>query len=52
MERRSDGVWETVVELSPGRRLYGFRVDGKWELDPLNAERSEGDPAWSVLRVE
>ena len=38
LKRRSDGQWETTVQLAPGRYQYKFIVDGRWVLDPLARE--------------
>jgi chromosome partitioning protein len=33
----SNGVWRTILALSPGRYRYRYVVDGRWQSDPLNA---------------
>jgi cyclomaltodextrinase / maltogenic alpha-amylase / neopullulanase len=33
-----DGVWQTELELNPGRYQYQLRADGKDKLDPNNPE--------------
>jgi hypothetical protein len=38
MTRRNDGIWETTVELAPGRYQYKFIVDGQWKHDPSSRE--------------
>jgi glycogen operon protein len=30
LERRTDGLWETALEVAAGQ-LYGYRVDGPWD---------------------
>jgi 1,4-alpha-glucan branching enzyme len=37
MQKGSDGVWHTTVELVPGPRHYRFLVDGRWCDDPQSA---------------
>jgi hypothetical protein len=32
------GVWKKVVKLPPGRYRYRYVVDGRWQIDPLNAD--------------
>ncbi len=39
MNRRSNGVWHTTLDLSPGRHLYKFIIDGAWRPDPANENR-------------
>lgn len=51
MKRRPDGLWETRFDLPPGRHLYKFKVDGRWQLDPTNAERTTGPRPESVLEI-
>ncbi|MAF26880.1 MAG: glycogen-binding domain-containing protein [Gemmatimonadota bacterium] len=35
-----DGVWEVVVDLSPGRYQYKFRIDEtNWKEDPNNPQK-------------
>ena len=34
LEKASDGLWERVVCLPPGRYEYKFVVDGQWHNDP------------------
>jgi len=33
----SNGVWQTMLALAPGRYRYRYIVDGRWQSDPLNA---------------
>jgi chromosome partitioning protein len=33
----SNGVWQTMLALVPGRYRYRYVVDGRWQSDPLNA---------------
>jgi hypothetical protein len=36
LRRQGNGTWSAQVELSPGRHVYAFVVDGqKWLVDPL-----------------
>ena len=45
-DKNSDGVWEIVVQLGPGRYHYLFWVnENTWHLDPANPEEVEGGPA-------
>jgi 1,4-alpha-glucan branching enzyme len=45
MTRDSDGVWEIVVPLEPGRYLYLFwSNDTTWSLDPGNPVEVRGGP--------
>ena len=39
MWKKSDGTWEKVVMLPPGRFEYKFKVDGQWRCDPSNHHR-------------
>ena len=39
MQKKSDGTWEKVVMLPPGRFEYKFMVDGQWRCDPSNHHR-------------
>jgi 1,4-alpha-glucan branching enzyme len=39
MKKNSNGIWETRVELPPGRYEYRFWVDGVWQDDPNARER-------------
>ena len=32
--KNSNGLWKTMVSLSPGRYEYRFLVDGQWQNDP------------------
>ncbi len=41
LQRNSNGVWHTTVELDPGRHLYKFVVDGAWRPDPANENRTQ-----------
>lgn len=40
LTRNSNGVWHTKLDLSPGRHLYKFIIDGAWCPDPANETRS------------
>jgi chromosome partitioning protein len=33
----SNGVWQKMLVLAPGRYRYRYVVDGRWQRDPLNA---------------
>lgn len=32
----SNGIWQKMLELAPGRYRYRYVVDGRWQPDPLN----------------
>ncbi len=32
----SNGIWQKMLELAPGRYRYRYVVDGHWQPDPLN----------------
>jgi 1,4-alpha-glucan branching enzyme len=34
LQKGPDGVWRTVLELTPGEHYYRFLVDGQWHDDP------------------
>ena len=55
MVQRTDGVWEVVLQLQPGRYNYAFVVNGEqWLADPQaprSADEDFGTPN-SVLVVE
>jgi 1,4-alpha-glucan branching enzyme len=40
LKRNSNGVWHTKLDLTPGRHLYKFIIDGAWCADPANENRS------------
>ena len=41
---RTDGGWETYLELDPGKHYYKFIVDGDWTSDPtVPAEKLQRD---------
>jgi hypothetical protein len=52
--QREGNEWVFSVNLSPGKHLYKFIVDGKWILDPGNKlwEQNEHDTGNSVLWVD
>jgi hypothetical protein len=52
LTRRADGLWETTLELAPGQYFYKFKVDGVWELDPTNPERTPDPRASSILDIQ
>jgi chromosome partitioning protein len=33
----SNGVWQKMLALAPGRYRYRYVVDGRWQKDPLNS---------------
>jgi 1,4-alpha-glucan branching enzyme len=37
------GIWQTQMDLSPGRYRYRLVVDGQWQQDPYN-EMTELNP--------
>ncbi len=49
-----NSVWQTSVDLKPGRYLYKFVVDGQWLSDPANPVREpDGYEGFnSILHVE
>lgn len=52
LSRRPDGVWETTLDLAPGRYHYKFKVDGRWELDPTNPEKTPEPRTASILSLQ
>jgi hypothetical protein len=52
--RYEDGEWILSVNLSPGKHLYKFIVDGNWMLDPANKlwEKNEHNTGNSVMWLE
>jgi hypothetical protein len=52
LARRPDGAWETTLELAPGRYAYKFKVDGHWELDPTNPDKSPEPRTASILTIQ
>jgi 1,4-alpha-glucan branching enzyme len=37
-----DGIWQSVVDLPPGRYQYKFQIDSQnWKEDPNNPERTD-----------
>jgi 1,4-alpha-glucan branching enzyme len=37
-----DGIWETVVDLPPGRYQYKFKIDEQnWKEDPNNPQKTD-----------
>lgn len=34
LRKGADGLWRTMVEMSPGTHHYRFLVDGQWRDDP------------------
>jgi 1,4-alpha-glucan branching enzyme len=34
LHKSTSGVWQTIVDLSPGTHHYRFLVDGEWRDDP------------------
>ena len=43
MKRDGDGIWETHIDLPPGRYEYRFWADGTWHDDP-NAHEMVTNP--------
>ncbi|HRY29597.1 MAG TPA: glycogen-binding domain-containing protein [Elusimicrobiota bacterium] len=52
LSRRPDGVWEITLDLTPGRYLYKFKVDGRWELDPTNPDKTPQPRSSSILAIQ
>ena len=54
MKRAEDGTYELFVPLSPGRHPYKLVIDGQWNLDPGNPEKSSDGVGGenSVISVE
>ena len=40
MRRFKDGICRKSVQLKPGRYEYRFLVDGQWQTDPDNGEKT------------
>lgn len=38
MKNDGTGVWKRTILLPPGRYEYKFLIDGKWRMDPGNAQ--------------
>ncbi len=54
MTKGEDGIWRITLEISPGKYLYKFVVDGTWMEDPENPDMVP-DPyggSNSVITVE
>jgi 1,4-alpha-glucan branching enzyme len=48
----TDGSWDLVVPLTPGRYQYLFLVDeNTWHLDPGNPEEVPGGPARTASEI-
>ncbi|MCD6102180.1 MAG: glycogen-binding domain-containing protein [Candidatus Cloacimonetes bacterium] len=41
LEKGENGIWKTVIKLSPGEYQYKFVVDGNWYVDPDNLNQTE-----------
>ena len=39
MQKDKNGTWVTSIQLTPGRHVYRFIVDGEWCDDPECALR-------------
>jgi len=39
LTRNGNGVWHTTLDLSPGKHLYKYVIDGVWTPDPANDNR-------------
>lgn len=52
--KKTQNGWETTVNLSTGKHLYKFIVDGKWILDPDNKlwEDNEHGTGNSILWID
>ncbi|MBT3751149.1 MAG: hypothetical protein HOK84_15260 [Bacteroidetes bacterium] len=52
MEKTNDG-WTVTLELTPGKNLYKYIIDGRWIKDPGNekTEKEKGDSRNSVFYV-
>lgn len=52
--KHEDNIWSANVNLTPGKHLYKFIVDGKWIIDPANKlwEQNEYGTGNSVLWIE
>lgn len=51
LTRHADGLWEITIPLPMGPCLYKFKVDGQWELDPTNPDRTPAPRECSLLEV-
>ena len=40
LARNSNGVWHATLDLTPGRHLYKYVIDGAWRADPANENRT------------
>jgi hypothetical protein len=52
--KKENEEWTVTVNLSPGKHLYKFIVDGKWIIDPANKlwEQNEHNTGNSVIWIE
>lgn len=51
LARGADGFWEGTLDLPPGTHEYRFDVDGRWELDPANPDRTPAPDECSLVQV-
>ncbi|MEP2775383.1 MAG: glycogen-binding domain-containing protein [Luteolibacter sp.] len=40
MRRHENGIWTTIIDLSPGRHEYKFIVDGEWCCTPYCSDQA------------
>lgn len=40
LTRNANGVWHATLDLTPGRHLYKYVIDGAWRPDPANENRT------------
>jgi chromosome partitioning protein len=40
LQRNQNGVWHATLDLTPGRHLYKYVIDGVWRPDPANENRT------------
>jgi chromosome partitioning protein len=40
LKRNQNGVWHATLDLTPGRHLYKYVIDGVWRPDPANENRT------------
>jgi hypothetical protein len=51
LTKSADGVWQTVIPLSPGDHSYRFIVDGQWHDDPNPGRKHIANPFGTVNAV-
>jgi len=52
LTRHPEGLWEITAALLPGRYQYKFKVDGEWQLDPTNPEKTPEPRSSSILDIQ